>query len=223
MSAAFGVASPGDGDDPGDDAEEDVPPVLPASPVARIASGAVTLPGPGGEVTVAFFRGIFPSADHWLASSCFMLVETYATIVERLLQPVYNRSHPRPLGDQVRFVLPRSLRQSRACPLRLDPHARARVPRAPPTPSDAHRRSTARRQLFGFSHLKRGIETVARYTNEPPIPVIYIVTVAAVADLLKRVCALQPGLVENAAAADAQGRGSAKAQRRTRSHRNATT
>ena len=87
MSAGSGVASPGDGDALGDAAEEDVPPVLPASPVARIASGAVSLPGPGGEVAVAFFRGIFPSADHWLASSFFMLVETYVTIVERLLQP----------------------------------------------------------------------------------------------------------------------------------------
>ena len=41
MSAGSGVASPGDGDTLGNDAEEDVPPVLPASPVARIASGAV--------------------------------------------------------------------------------------------------------------------------------------------------------------------------------------
>ena len=56
-----------------------------------------------------------------------------------------------------------------------------------------------------FSQLKRDVEMAARNTNEPPIPVTYIVTVAALADLLRRVCALQPGLVENAAAADAQG------------------
>ena len=43
MSAGSGVASPGDGDALGDDAEEDVPPVLPASPYASVA---VTLPLP---------------------------------------------------------------------------------------------------------------------------------------------------------------------------------
>ena len=91
MSAGSGVASPGDGDALGDAAEEDVPPVLPASPVARIASGAVSLsalaerwPSPSSA------RGIFPSADHWLASSCFLLVEAYVSIVERLLQPFQN-------------------------------------------------------------------------------------------------------------------------------------
>jgi len=72
-----------------------------------------------------------------------------------------------------------------------------------------------------FSQLRRDVETVARNTNEPPIPVTYIVAVAAVADLLRRVCALQPGLVENAA--DAQGRGSAMARRRRRSERVVTT
>ena len=85
-------------------------------------------------------------------------------------------------------------------------------------PSSKHSQAATRRQdlVSSGATSRQSPET----PTSPRIPVTYIVTVAAVADLLKRVCALQPGLVEKA---DAQGRGGAKAQRRTRSQRNATT
>jgi len=169
MSAGSGVASPDDGDILADDAEDDAPPVLPASPVARIASGAVSLPGAGGEVSVAFFRGIFPRADHWLASSCFMLVETYVSIVERLLQPVYNR-------------LPDGQRPTRP-----------------------------------FQHTLRDTGTLAARSNDSPIPTTYILVSVALADLLKRISALRPGVpAAKKARKVSRAKGSAKAGPKTK-------